>query len=129
MDNLIYLDNNATTKVDEQVLDVMLPFLKGEYANPSSMYDFAKEPSKALREARKQVQEFLGAASEKEIFYCLETQKEGEESQYFLWHYNYDTKENGCMRTLERRAGLYTSDMYLLLKEYNGSGYVADAYF
>ena len=66
--------------------------------------------------------------SEKEIFYCLETQKEGEESQYFLWHYNYDTKENGCMRTLERRAGLYTSDMYLLLKEYNGSGYVADAY-
>ena len=69
MDNLIYLDNNATTKVDEQVLDAMLPFLKGEYANPSSMYDFAKEPSKALREARKQVQEFLGAASEKEIFF------------------------------------------------------------
>lgn len=69
MGNLIYLDNNATTKVDEQVLDAMLPFLKGEYANPSSMYDFAKEPSKALREARKQVQEFLGAASEKEIFF------------------------------------------------------------
>ena len=31
---VIYLDNNATTKVDERVLDAMLPFLKEEYANP-----------------------------------------------------------------------------------------------
>ena len=42
MTNLIYLDNNATTKVDERVLEAMLPYLKEEYANPSSMYDFAK---------------------------------------------------------------------------------------
>lgn len=39
---LIYLDNNATTRVDDQVLEAMLPYLKEEYANPSSMYEFAK---------------------------------------------------------------------------------------
>lgn len=61
--------------------------------------------------------------SEKEIFYCLETQREGEDSQWFLWHYNYDTKKNGWMRTLEGGAGLYTSDTYLLVKVYNNSGY------
>lgn len=61
--------------------------------------------------------------SKKEIFYCLETQREGEDEQWFLWHYNYDTKENGCMRTLEGGAGLYTSDTYLLVKVYNNSGY------
>lgn len=37
--NYIYLDNNATTKVDEHVLEAMLPYFKEEYANPSSMYD------------------------------------------------------------------------------------------
>ena len=66
---IIYLDNNATTCVDERVLEEMLPYLKEEYANPSSMYDFATRPAKAIQTARKQVQEFLGAASEKEIIF------------------------------------------------------------
>lgn len=69
MKNLIYLDNNATTKVDEKVLDEMLPFLKDEYANPSSMYDFAKVPAEALRKARAQVRDFVGAKDEKEIYF------------------------------------------------------------
>lgn len=66
---LIYLDNNATTKVDENVLDVMLPYLQSEYANPSSMYDFAVNSANAIKTARKQVQEFLGADSDKEIIF------------------------------------------------------------
>ena len=35
MDKLVYLDNNATTKVDERVLEAMMPYFKEEYANPS----------------------------------------------------------------------------------------------
>lgn len=66
---LIYFDNNATTKVDEKVLDVMLPYLQSEYANPSSMYDFAVNSANAIKTARKQVQEFLGADSDKEIIF------------------------------------------------------------
>lgn len=66
---MIYLDNNATTKVDEQVLEEMLPYLKDEYANASSIYEFARNSSNALKTARAQVKDFLGAKDEKEIIF------------------------------------------------------------
>ena len=66
---MIYLDNNATTQIDEKVVEEMLPYLKSEYANPSSMYDFAKKPAAAIREARVKVRDFFGAKDEKEIFF------------------------------------------------------------
>lgn len=66
---LIYLDSNATTKVDERVLEEMLPYLKEEYANPSSMYDFAKKASNAIKEARVKVRDFINAKDEKEIIF------------------------------------------------------------
>ena len=69
MDKLIYLDNNATTKVDERVLEEMMPYFKEEYANPSSMYDFSKKSSHAIREARGKLKDFLGAENEKEIIF------------------------------------------------------------
>jgi len=66
---LVYLDNNATTKVDERVLEAMLPYFKEEYANPSSMYDFAKKSSKAVKEARGVLKDFVNANDEKEIIF------------------------------------------------------------
>ena len=66
---MIYLDNNATTKIDEKVLEEMLPYLKNEYANPSSMYDFAKKSADALQKARVQIRDFVGAKDEKEIVF------------------------------------------------------------
>lgn len=66
---LIYLDNNATTRVDDKVLEAMLPYLKDQYANPSSMYDFAKASGHALKEARGQMKDFFNAANEKEIIF------------------------------------------------------------
>lgn len=69
MSNLIYLDNNATTKVDERVLEVMLPYLREEYANPSSMYEFAKRPAHAIKEARGKMKDFFNASNEKEIIF------------------------------------------------------------
>ena len=66
---MIYLDNNATTAIDKKVLEEMLPFLSEEYANPSSMYDFAKKPASAIREARAKMRDFFGAKDEKEIFF------------------------------------------------------------
>ena len=67
--NLIYLDNNATTKVDPQVLEAMLPYLQDEYANPSSVYDFAKRSNHAVREARGVMKDFFNAKDEKEILF------------------------------------------------------------
>lgn len=66
---MIYLDNNATTAIDERVLEVMLPYLKEEYANPSSMYDFAKKPANAIKIAREQVRDFYGAKDVNEIYF------------------------------------------------------------
>ena len=66
---MVYLDNNATTKIDNIVLEEMLPFLKEEYANPSSMYEFARKSSEALKTARIQVRDFLGAKEDKEIIF------------------------------------------------------------
>lgn len=65
----IYLDNNATTKIDEKVLDCMLPYLKENYANPSSMYDTARVCAHAIDEARKQVADFFGISDSKQIIF------------------------------------------------------------
>ena len=69
MTNIVYLDNNATTKIDERVLDSMMPYFKDEYANPSSMYNFSKKSSDAIKDARAKVREFVNAKDEKEIFF------------------------------------------------------------
>ncbi len=66
---LIYLDNNATTKVDEKVYEKMQPYFCEKYANPSSMYTFATEASFALRNAREQMMDFLGAGEPNEIYF------------------------------------------------------------
>jgi len=69
MSKLVYLDNNATSKIDDRVLEEMLPYLKEEYANPSSMYEFAKCPAHAIKEARGKLKDFFNAANEKEIIF------------------------------------------------------------
>ncbi len=68
-EKLIYLDNNATTKVDEKVLEAMLPYFSREYANPSSIYTFARHSANAIKEARGKMKDFLNAGSENEIFF------------------------------------------------------------
>ena len=67
--SLIYLDNNATTKVVPLVLEAMLPYFKEEYANPSSVYEFAKRSNHAVRDARGVIKDFFNAKDEKEIIF------------------------------------------------------------
>ena len=66
---IVYLDNNATTKVDEKVFEKMQPYFCQEYANPSSMYTFATPASKAIKEAREQMADFFGADEPNEIYF------------------------------------------------------------
>lgn len=61
----IYLDNNATTPIHSEVLDAMLPYLKDEFGNPSSIHWAGRKPRKAIDDAREQVAKLLhGDASE-----------------------------------------------------------------
>lgn len=57
--NTIYLDNNATTKTDEEVVKAMLPYLLENYGNPSSIYKIGRETRKAVEEAREKVAKAL----------------------------------------------------------------------
>lgn len=66
---LIYLDNNATTKVDEKVLKEMLPYLTENYSNPSSIYSFGGVAQKAVAKAREQIRDFVNAKTDREIFF------------------------------------------------------------
>lgn len=68
MSTVIYLDNNATTKVDPDVLEAMLPYLTEFYGNPSSMHSFGGQVGRALKQARGQVANLLGAEESEIIF-------------------------------------------------------------
>lgn len=64
----IYLDNASTTKLDERVLDAMIPYLKEDYGNASSIHSYGKTAKVLLEDTRDNVAEFIGA-SPKEIFF------------------------------------------------------------
>ncbi len=66
---MIYLDNAATTRVRGEVLDIMLPYLKEGFGNPSGTYAIARSAHAALDTARGQVAEAIGAAHAREIFF------------------------------------------------------------
>jgi cysteine desulfurase len=59
--NRIYMDNAATTRVSEPVVQAMLPYLTEVYGNPSSVHSFAREARKGLDQARRQVATALNA--------------------------------------------------------------------
>lgn len=61
MDHRIYLDNAATTRVREEVLEEMMPFFRETYANPSAIYSFAGEAKKAVEAARGRAAALIGA--------------------------------------------------------------------
>lgn len=65
---LIYLDNNATTKVDPAVVEEMMPYLTEFYGNPSSAYGFGQRVGKALGESRERVAGLIGCDPGEVIF-------------------------------------------------------------
>ena len=64
----IYLDHNATTPLDPRVLDAMLPLLKEDYGNPSSLHWFGQRARAAVEEARSSVAALLGAEPAEIVF-------------------------------------------------------------
>lgn len=57
----IYLDNAATTPIDEDVIEAMLPYLTTHFGNPSSIYSYGREAKLAVENARKKVAQLLNA--------------------------------------------------------------------
>jgi cysteine desulfurase len=65
----IYLDNNATTRVDPAVVEAMLPYFSEQFGNPSSMHEFGNQVGFAIKKARTQIQALLGAEFDSEIIF------------------------------------------------------------
>lgn len=64
----VYLDYNATTPIDPRVLEVMLPYLKEEYGNPSSGHSLGQKSKTAVENARSQVASLLGCDENEIVF-------------------------------------------------------------
>lgn len=101
----IYFDNAATTVMDPQVLDAMLPYLQQHFGNPSSIYSYGRETRMAIEQARKSVAALLGAQPA-EIFF---TSGGTESSNTILMS---AVRDLGCKRIitspLEHHATLHT---------------------
>jgi len=72
----IYLDNNATTKVADEVMEAILPYFTQLYGNPSSMHTFGGQVGQRIRDAREQVAALLGALPEEIVFTSCGTESD-----------------------------------------------------
>jgi cysteine desulfurase len=63
----VYLDNNATTRVADEVVEEMTPYLTSLYGNPSSLHAFGAGVAKSIKKAREQVAALLGASDPAEV--------------------------------------------------------------
>jgi cysteine desulfurase len=66
--NPIYLDCNATTPLHPEVLEAMLPYLRGSYGNPSSIHRFGREAKQGIEEAREKIARLISAAPMEIVF-------------------------------------------------------------
>ncbi|MFA4905974.1 MAG: cysteine desulfurase family protein [Candidatus Margulisiibacteriota bacterium] len=68
MKKIIYLDHNATTPIDPEVLEEMLPYLKKHFGNPSSSHPLGKKAKEGVERARERVARLLGGSVEEIVF-------------------------------------------------------------
>ncbi len=76
MDKVIYMDNNATTRVADEVIEEMLPFMGEFYGNPSSMHTFGGQVAGRIARARGQVASLLGCLPEEILFTSCGTESD-----------------------------------------------------
>lgn len=76
MKNVIYMDNNATTQVAEEVIEEMMPFLRDKYGNPSSMHTFGGQVGKQVAQARERVAALLGCEPDEILFTSCGTESD-----------------------------------------------------
>jgi cysteine desulfurase len=104
---MIYLDNNATTLMAPEVLDEMMPFLRGDYGNPSSFHTFGSSVMEQIETARQRIASLLGAKPGEIVFNSGGT--EGDNNALFSGT-SYDSTRPGLVTTaVEHPAVLETA--------------------
>ena len=108
---MIYLDNSATSPIDEEVRDAMLPYLSEEFGNPSSKYYCKATNAKAaVEEAREKVAKLIGAKPEEIIFTAGATESTNFIIKGYLDYRKYygDGKNHVITSRVEHKATLNT---------------------
>ncbi|PIE52181.1 cysteine desulfurase NifS [Candidatus Fermentibacteria bacterium] len=95
---VVYLDNAATTRIADEVLDAMMPYLKGDYGNPSSFHTFGSSHMVAIEKARAQVARLIGAKAEEIYFTSGGTESDNQALR-------------GAVRIDPTRRGIVTSEV------------------
>jgi cysteine desulfurase len=75
-EQVIYMDNNATTRIAPEVLDTMMPYLTTFYGNPSSMHTFGGQVGQAVKQARQEIADLLGADAGEIVFTSCGTESD-----------------------------------------------------
>ncbi len=75
-EKVIYMDNNATTRIAPEVLEAMMPYLTEYYGNPSSMHTFGGQVGQAINQARQATADLIGAAPREIVFTSCGTESD-----------------------------------------------------
>ena len=89
----IYLDNNATTKVDSMAIEAMMPLFSQQFGNPSSIHSFGDQVGAKLTVARRQVADLIGALHESEVIFTSCATESTTTAIYSALKVNADKKE------------------------------------
>ena len=115
---MIYADNAATTKLDEDALNAMLPFLREQYGNASQPYSFSRTAKKALKEARETIASCINANPEQILFTSCGTESD-----------NWVIKELALSHSVSWRVAVSEIEHHAILnpcKQLEGLGYKVD---
>ncbi len=103
----VYLDNNSSTEIDTGVLNVMMPYLKECYGNPSNLHCFGREARVAIEQSRDQVARLINAKPEEIIFTSSGTESNNMAIKGCL--YASDSKERHLITsTIEHSSVIHT---------------------
>jgi len=97
---VIYLDNAATTRVDDRVVQAMLPYFTEHFGNPESVHCAADEPKKAICRATKQVERLLGSEGKGMVIFT----SGGTESNNMVFRLLCDGPDRLCSRVFTSRT-------------------------
>ena len=115
-ENVIYLDNNATTRVAPEVVEAMMPFFGARYGNASSMYEFGGRVASEMNKGREQVAALLGAKPDEIIFNAC-----GTESDNTAWHSAVESQpgKRHIITTKVEHSAILASGAYYQSKGYD----------
>jgi cysteine desulfurase len=103
----IYLDNSATTRIDDQVLDAMMPYLRERFGNASSIHAFGQEARAAIEDARRAVAGLIGAEGRDIVFTSGGTESDNM-ALWGVWRSGYRSGNHIITSKIEHPAVLAT---------------------